>query len=77
MDLVDFLRQVLGRRRFAGAELTSHDIQIVLKRRCDRMRAAEHAPGDPLHVLKRRHGLADIVECRGASVIVVAARPPS
>ena len=33
------------------------------------MRAAEHAPRDPFHVLQRLHGLAEIVE-RGAGVPV-------
>ena len=33
------------------------------------MRAAEHAPRDPVRDLKRRHGLAEIVE-RGAGVHV-------
>ena len=33
------------------------------------MRAAEHAPRGPFHVLERRHGLAEIGE-RGAFVLV-------
>ena len=33
------------------------------------MRATEHAPRDPCHVLERRHGLAEIIE-RGAIVAV-------
>ena len=32
------------------------------------MFAAEHAPGDPLRLLERRHGLAEIVE-RGGGVL--------
>jgi len=32
------------------------------------VRAAEHAPRDPFHVLERRHGLAEIVE-RGGGVL--------
>ena len=41
------------------------------------MRAAEHAPRGPLHLLERRHGLAEIVE-RGAGVQVERRRviPP-
>ena len=43
--------------------------QFALKARRERVRATKDAPGDPLHVLERRHGLAEIVE-RGASVLV-------
>ena len=50
---------------------------MALNRKRDRVRAAEHAPRDPLRVLERRHGLAEIVE-RGASVWVERRRvkPP-
>ena len=41
--------------------------QLALNINSERMRAAEHAPRDPFHVLQRRHGLAEIVEC-GAGV---------
>ena len=43
--------------------------QIALNPRNERMRATEYAPRGPFHVLKRRHGLAEIVE-RGAGVHV-------
>ena len=63
-----------GRRRcFAGAERGSRVSQFVLNPFCDRMRAAEHTPRDPFCLLKRRHGLAQIVE-RGA--VVSVERPP-
>jgi hypothetical protein len=60
------LRTPGGRRwRFAGAERGSRGSQIHLKRRGDWVRATEHASCDPFYFLKRRHGLAEIVE-RGA-----------
>ena len=34
---------------------------------CERVRAAKHAPRNPFRILKRRHGLAEIV-ARGAVV---------
>ena len=46
----------------AGAERGSRIEQSVSYLSCERVRAAEHAPRDPLRVLERRHGLADIVE---------------
>ena len=56
-------------RRFAGAERCPRLLQIAHNPPCERVRAAEHAPRDPLRVLERRHGLAEIVE-GGAGVIV-------
>ena len=56
-------------RRLAGAERGSRGSQILLNRPRERICATEHAPRGRCHVLKRRYGLADIVE-RGAFVIV-------
>ena len=56
------------RRRLAGGERGSRDSQIVLHVYCERVRATEHAPRGPFHVLERRHGLAEIIE-RGAGVL--------
>jgi hypothetical protein len=55
----------------------SRDLQGSLDIFCERMRAAEHAPRDPLRVLERRYGLAEIVE-RSAGVAVERLRviPP-
>ena len=50
------------RRRLAGAETSLRDLQGTLNPRCDRVRAAKHAPRGPFHVLERRHSLAQIVE---------------
>ena len=36
--------------------------QITLNRRGERVRAPEYAPHDPLRLLERIHGLAEIVE---------------
>ena len=36
---------------------------------CGRVRAAEHAPGNPSYFLEYRHGFAEIVE-RGGGVLV-------
>ena len=55
--------------QFAGEEHSPRVSQTVLNIRCERMRAAEHAPRGPLRVLEGRNGLAEIVE-RGAVVIV-------
>jgi hypothetical protein len=44
-------------------------LQIILNRRGERVRAAEHAPRDPFRVLERRLGLVEIVE-RGVVVQV-------
>ena len=41
----------------------------MFNRRGDRVRAAEHAPRDPLRLLQPRDSLAEIVE-RGAGVLV-------
>ena len=60
------------RRRLAGGEHCSCDLQMALHFLCERMRATEHAPRDPFYVFEHRHGLAEIVE-RGAGVL--AERP--
>ena len=54
--------------RLAGAERGSRLSQVILHRRCERMRASEDAPCDPFRLLERRHGLAEIVK-RGAVVL--------
>ena len=43
--------------------------QSALNRQRYRVRATEHAPRGPFHVLERRHGLAEVVE-RGAFVLI-------
>ena len=55
-------------RRLAGAERGSCFSQTVLNLSCLRMRAAEDAPRNRRRLLKRRHGLAEIVE-RGGGVL--------
>ena len=35
---------------------------VALNLSCERVRATEHAPGDPFRVFERRHCLAEIVE---------------
>ena len=57
------------RRRFAGAERGSRVSQGSLNPRCVRVRASQHAPRGRRRVLKRRHGLTEIVDC-GALVTV-------
>ena len=54
---------------FAGAEYCSRPSEGFLKIHCERVRAAEHAPRDPFHVLERRHGFAEIAK-RGGGVLV-------
>ena len=51
-----------ARQRLADAEDGSRVSQFVLKALCERVRGAKHAPSVPRSVLKRRHGLAEIVE---------------
>ena len=51
-----------------GGERGSRFSQSRLYSSRGRVRAAEHAPRDPLSVLARHHGLAEIVEC-GAAVL--------
>ena len=46
----------------AGAERFSRFSYGVLKFRCERVRATEHATRGPFRLLERIHGLADIVE---------------
>ena len=71
MNLVSLLR------RLAGAERGLRPPQGILNFCCERMRATKHAPRGPFNVLKRRHGLVEIVEC-GAGVLVERLRvvPP-
>ena len=57
------------RRRFAGTEHGSRELQGNLNPFCERVRATEHAPRGPFDILERRHGLAEVVE-RGAGVVV-------
>ena len=45
---------------FAGAEHRPRVLQIFLNPLRERVRATEHAPRDPLQILERRHGLAEI-----------------
>ena len=59
---------VTRRRLLAGAERGSRGFQGAPNRRRGRMRATEHAPCGPFHLLERIHGLAEIGE-RGAFVI--------
>ena len=56
------------RGRLAGAEDGSRASQILLKCRYMWVRATEHAPSDPSHLLERIYGLAEIVE-RGGGVL--------
>ena len=65
--LLSLWRARSRRRRLARAERGSYLSHFVLNSRCDRVCAAEHAQRDPLNLLERRHGLAEIVE-RGAGV---------
>ena len=52
-----------------GAERGARVPQFVINPFCERVRAAEHTPRDPSHVLESRHCLAEIVE-GGAGVQV-------
>ena len=56
-------------RRLAGAECGSGVSQFVLSIFCEWVRATEHAPGAPIRLLERIHGLAEIGE-RGVVVTV-------
>ena len=77
MTLVSPSCRVPCRRRLAGVERGSRVSQMELNRRCERVRATEHAPRDPFRGLERRYCLAEIVEC-GAGVPVERRRknPP-
>ena len=57
------------RRRLAGAERGSCVSQILPNPLRDRMRASEHAPRDPLRLLERRYGLAEVVESRAVVLV--------
>ena len=48
---------------------------MFLNRRCERVRATEHAPHGPSRVLERIHGLAEIVK-RGLVVVVELSPAP-
>ena len=74
MALASGGRLPLG-RRFAGAERRSRVSQMFLTRRCERVRATEHAPHGPSRVLERIHGLAEIVK-RGLVVVVELSPAP-
>ena len=67
----------LGTLLFAGGERGSGLLQGSPKFLCGRLRAAEDAPRGPFHLLKRRHGLADIVERGGVVLTASATRRPS
>jgi len=51
----------------SGAERGSRDLHVALKYRRERVRATQHAPRGSFRLLKRFHGLAEIVE-RGTGV---------
>ena len=59
----------LGLLLFAGLEHSSRVSQGEIYSCCKRVRATEHAPRNPPHVLERRLGLAEIA-ARGGGVIV-------
>ncbi len=71
--LVCNLRVLCRRRRLAGAERGSRVSQVALNCRCERVRAAHHAPRGPFRLFERRHGFAEIVE-RRAGVLVECRR---
>ena len=52
-------------------------MQIFLNPRCERVRAAKHAPRDPFRVLEHRHGLAEIVEVKLANVFLLGNAAPN
>ena len=72
MALASGGRLALG-RRFASAERRSRESQLLLNRRCERVRTTEHAPRRPRRLLERIHGLAEIVKC--GLVVVVELSP--
>ena len=57
--------------RLAGGERCSCDLQSFINSPSERVRGPKDAPRDPFRVLKRRHGLAQIVE-RGGVVVAEA-----
>jgi hypothetical protein len=59
--------QVTGQR--PSSEHCSQISQIQVNSLSERVLDTKHAPGGPFRFLKRRHGLADIIE-RGAGVQV-------
>ena len=74
MALASGGRLALG-RRFASAERRSRESQLLLNRRCERVRTTEHAPRRPRRLLERIHGLAEIVK-RGLVVVVELSPAP-
>ena len=74
MALASGGRLPLG-RRFASAERRSRESQLLLNRRCERVRTTEHAPRRPRRVLERIHGLTEIVK-RGLVVVVELSPAP-
>ena len=62
----------LVRRRVAGGKHFPRMWQGLPNLHCERMRATEHTPRDPIRVLERRGGLAEIGERRA----VVEAKCP-
>ena len=74
MALASGGRLALG-RRFASAERRSRESQLLLNRRCERVRTTEHAPRRPHQFLERIHGLAEIVK-RGLVVFVELSPAP-
>ena len=57
----------------AGAERSSRVCQGTLNPLSGRVRASHHAPRDPLRVLERCHGFAEIVERGGPGVLELRA----
>ena len=61
--------QRLAEVAFSRGEYGSRLSQAFLHVHCERVRASEHAPRDPLPLLERRHGLAEVVECRAVVLV--------
>ena len=74
MALASGGRLALG-RRFASAERRSRESQLLLNRRCERVRTTEHAPRRPRRLLERIHGLAEIVKCGLVVVVELSSAP--
>ena len=66
-------------QRFAEAERSSRGSQRFLNPRCNWVCDTEHAPRDPIRLLERRHGLADIgsiefaASCANTAMVQVCA----
>ena len=61
--------------RFAGAKRGSRVSKVALNPRCERVRAAEHAPRDAFNLLERIHGQAEIAERGAVALSASVARP--